>query len=164
VRLIWTEGSGCYGQNGSDDVSGDAALLSQLVGKPVRVQWMRRQEHQWEPKGAAMAMSVKGGLDTDGKIVAWDYAVWSPNHALRPYYDMAGNVFELGNVNTWSYGYLPVWGGGANSAASDARAAARRAATYFYGDLSRVLLFEYGDLGFRLVRTVPPQNYTAPVY
>ncbi len=92
VRLIWTEGSGCYGQNGSDDVSGDAALLSQLVGKPVRVQWMRRQEHQWEPKGAAMAMTVKGGLDASGKIVGWDYAVWSPNHALRPYYDMAGNV------------------------------------------------------------------------
>jgi CO/xanthine dehydrogenase Mo-binding subunit len=92
VRLIWTEGSGCYGQNGSDDVSGDAALLSQLVGKPVRVQWMRRQEHQWEPKGAAMAMTVKGGLDASGKIVGWDYAVYSPNHALRPFYDMAGNV------------------------------------------------------------------------
>lgn len=92
VRLIWVEGSGCYGQNGSDDVTGDATLLSQLVGKPVRVQWMRRQEHQWEPKGAAMAMTVKGGLDASGKIVGWDYAVWSPNHALRPFYDMAGNV------------------------------------------------------------------------
>lgn len=92
VRLIWVEGSGCYGQNGSDDVSGDAALLSQLVGKPVRVQWMRRQEHQWEPKGAAMSMSVKGGLDARGQIVGWDYAVWSPNHALRPFYDMAGNM------------------------------------------------------------------------
>ena len=92
VRLIWTEGSGCYGQNGSDDVSGDAALLSQLVGKPVRVQWMRREEHQWEPKGAAMAMTVKAGLDANGQIMGWDYAVWSPNHALRPFYDMAGNV------------------------------------------------------------------------
>jgi nicotinate dehydrogenase subunit B len=92
VRLIWIEGSGCYGQNGSDDVSGDAALLSQLVGKPVRVQWTRRQEHQWEPKGAAMAMTVKGGLDASGQIVGWDYGVWSPNHALRPFYDMAGNV------------------------------------------------------------------------
>ena len=92
VRLIWVEGSGCYGQNGSDDVTGDATLLSQIVGKPVRVQWMRRQEHQWEPKGAAMAMTVKGGLDASGKIVGWDYAVWSPNHALRPFYDMAGNV------------------------------------------------------------------------
>jgi len=58
----------------------------------VRVQWMRRQEHQWEPKGAAMAMSVKGGLDASGQVIGWDYAVWSPNHALRPFYDMAGNV------------------------------------------------------------------------
>ena len=99
VRVIWVEGSGCYGQNGSDDVTADAALVSQLVGRPVRVQWMRRNEHQWEPKGPAMAMTVRGGLDGAGNVVAWDYTVWSPNHALRPFSNAAGNVLagaELG--------------------------------------------------------------------
>ena len=92
VRLIWVEGSGCYGQNGSDDVSADAALLSQLAGRPVRVQWSRRDEHLWEPKGTAMTMKVRAGLDGNGNVSGWDYQVWSPNHALRPFYGMAGNT------------------------------------------------------------------------
>lgn len=92
VRVIWVEGSGCYGQNGADDVTGDAALLSQIVGRPVRVQWMRRDEHLWEPKGAAMSMRVSAGLDASGNVVGWDFDVWSPNHALRPFFDMGGNV------------------------------------------------------------------------
>ena len=92
VRLIWVEGSGCYGQNGSDDVSGDAALLSQLAGKPVRVLWMRRDEHVWEPKGTAMSMRVRAGLDAAGNVAGWNYEVWSANHALRPFYGMAGNM------------------------------------------------------------------------
>ncbi len=99
VRLIWVEGSGCYGQNGADDVTADAALLSQLIGQPVRVQWMRRDEHCCEPKGPPMLMEVKGGLDAQGGVTAWDYQVWSPNHAGRPFGGMGGNLLageELG--------------------------------------------------------------------
>ena len=52
VRCIHVEGSGCYGHNGADDVAADAALLARAwPGKPVRVQWMRDQEHTWEPYG-----------------------------------------------------------------------------------------------------------------
>ena len=84
VHVIWTEGSGCYGHNGSDDAAADAALMSQLVRKPVRVQWMRADEHGWEPKGVAMVMDVAGALDSNGRIAAWDYAVWTPTHSSRP--------------------------------------------------------------------------------
>jgi CO/xanthine dehydrogenase Mo-binding subunit len=92
VHLVWTEGSGCYGQNGADDCTADAALMSQLAGKPVRVQWMRHDEHGNEPKGVAMAMSVKGGLDEKGNVVAWEYQVWSPPHSSRPSGDGGGNT------------------------------------------------------------------------
>jgi nicotinate dehydrogenase subunit B len=84
VRVVWTEGSGCYGHNGSDDAAADAALLSQAVGKPVRVQWSRADEHGWEPKGVAMVMDIAGGVDASGKIVGWDYAVTTPSHSNRP--------------------------------------------------------------------------------
>jgi nicotinate dehydrogenase subunit B len=92
VHLVWLEGSGCYGHNGADDVTADAAVLSQAVGKPVRVQWMRHDEHGHEPKGAAMVMEVRGALDPQGGVSAWDYQVWSPGHAGRPAGDSAGNV------------------------------------------------------------------------
>ena len=92
MRLVWTEGAGCYGQNGADDCTADAALLSQLAGKPVRLQWMRHDEHGNEPKGVAMVMTVKGGLDDKGNVVAWDYQVWSPPHSSRPGGDGGGNT------------------------------------------------------------------------
>ena len=84
IHLIHVEGAGSYGQNGSDDVAADAVILSRAVGKPVRVQWSREDEFVWEPKAPAMVMDVRGGLDAQGNVVAWDYQVWSPSHVARP--------------------------------------------------------------------------------
>ncbi len=85
VRCIHSEGSGCYGHNGADDAAGDAALISRaLPGRPVRVQWMREQEHGWEPYGPAMVTKVSAALDGSGHIADWDYQVWSNTHSMRP--------------------------------------------------------------------------------
>jgi nicotinate dehydrogenase subunit B len=85
VRCIHTEGSGCYGHNGADDVAGDAVLIAAaLPGRPIRVQWMREQEHTNEPYGAAMIGEITGALDASGNIVDWDYGVWSNTHNRRP--------------------------------------------------------------------------------
>jgi CO/xanthine dehydrogenase Mo-binding subunit len=85
VHCIHMEGSGCYGHNGADDAGADAALMARAVpGKPVRVQFMREQEHAWEPYGPGMVTHFKGGLDASGKIVAWDYELWSNSHGSRP--------------------------------------------------------------------------------
>jgi nicotinate dehydrogenase subunit B len=85
VRCIHVEGSGCYGHNGADDAAGDAALIAQAMpGTPVRVQWMREQEHAWEPYGPAMVTKISAALDQAGTIVDWDYAVWSNTHSMRP--------------------------------------------------------------------------------
>ena len=73
VRVLFREGSGSYGRLSSDDASEDAALLSRAVGKPVRVQWMREDEHGWEPKGPAQLDIVRAGVDAQGKIIAWDF-------------------------------------------------------------------------------------------
>lgn len=84
VHTIFREGAGCYGHSGFDDVAADAAMLSQAVGRPVRVQWMRADEFAWEPKGPPMTMDLRGGLDAQGSIIAWDYEVWTPTHNTRP--------------------------------------------------------------------------------
>ena len=73
VRIVYAEGSGCYGRLCPDDVAEDAAVLSRAVGKPVRVQWMRHEEHAWEPKGSAQLTTVKAGVDEQGNIIAWDF-------------------------------------------------------------------------------------------
>jgi CO/xanthine dehydrogenase Mo-binding subunit len=84
IRLVFREGAGCYGHNGADDVTADAALLSQAVDKPVRVQWMRRDEFAWEPKGPAMLIEMAAGLDAGGAITGWNHTVWTPTHSTRP--------------------------------------------------------------------------------
>jgi CO/xanthine dehydrogenase Mo-binding subunit len=85
VRVIHVEGSGCYGHNGADDAAADAALIARaLPGRPVRVQWMREQEHAWEPFGPAMVTKLKASLDDVGKIVDWNFEVFSNTHSMRP--------------------------------------------------------------------------------
>lgn len=92
VRVIFKLGSGCYGINGADTVSYDAALLSQAVGKPVRVQLMRKDETAWENLGAAYLIDERAGLDANGRIVAWDCEAWTPTRGGRPGYRSPGNV------------------------------------------------------------------------
>jgi nicotinate dehydrogenase subunit B len=85
IRCVHTEGSGCYGHNGADDVALDAALLARAApGRPVRLQWMRDDEFGWEPYGPAMVMSAKAALGADGKVADWEYEVWSNSHSTRP--------------------------------------------------------------------------------
>jgi hypothetical protein len=61
------DGSGCYGRNGHEDAAADAALLARAAGRPVRVQWMRADEHGWDPKGPPTLIDLHGGLDGDGQ-------------------------------------------------------------------------------------------------
>jgi nicotinate dehydrogenase subunit B len=80
IEVIRMEAAGCYGRNCADDVSADAVLLSRAVGRPVRVQLTREQEHAWEPKGTAQLMDVKGGLNADGSVAAYDFATRYPSN------------------------------------------------------------------------------------
>ncbi|HEY2871574.1 MAG TPA: molybdopterin cofactor-binding domain-containing protein [Reyranella sp.] len=84
VRCVHVEGSGCYGHNGADDVAADAALAARAVpGAPVRLQWMREQEHGWEPLGSAMVVEMAAELD-GSRIASWRHDVWSNTHSTRP--------------------------------------------------------------------------------
>ena len=91
VKVIYARGSGCYGINGADTVSYDAALLSQAVGRPVRVQLSRKDEMVHENFGLAFVVDQRVGLDRDGNIIAWDYEAWSPVRGGRPGHTQPGN-------------------------------------------------------------------------
>lgn len=80
IEIIRLEAAGCYGRNCADDVSADAVLLSRAVGRPVRVQLTREQEHAWEPKGTAQLMDVNGGLNADGSVAGYDFATRYPSN------------------------------------------------------------------------------------
>jgi CO/xanthine dehydrogenase Mo-binding subunit len=92
VRIVFRMGPGCYGVNGADTVSYDAALLSQAVGRPVRVQLSRQDEMAWENYGPAYVIDQRVGLDASGTITCWDYEGWSLSRGGRPGGNAPGNV------------------------------------------------------------------------
>jgi nicotinate dehydrogenase subunit B len=78
VRAIYIDGSGCYGRNGHEDAAADAALLARAVGRPVRVQWMRADEHGWDPKGPPTLIDMQAGLDASGNVTGWYSQFYGP--------------------------------------------------------------------------------------
>ena len=73
VRTTWIPGPGSYGRNDAGDAAHDAALLSKLTGKPVRVQYMRHDGTAWDPKGPAAVYRARAGVDAQGTVVAYDF-------------------------------------------------------------------------------------------
>jgi CO/xanthine dehydrogenase Mo-binding subunit len=83
VRCTYVEGAGCYGRNGSDDCASEAALIAKEIGRPVRLQWMRQDEHGWDPKGPPMLLDYRAGLDAEGRIAAWESDIFMPERPMR---------------------------------------------------------------------------------
>ena len=79
VCCIYVEGAGCYGRNGHEDAAGDAALLARAAGRPVRVQWMRADEHGWDPKGPPTLLDMRAGIDREGNVSAWESELFVPD-------------------------------------------------------------------------------------
>lgn len=99
VHINRMEASGCYGRNCADDVSADALLLSQAVGKPVRVQLMREQESGWEPKGTGQLIRVRGGLDKQLQVAAYELKTSYPsNNAVTLPLVLTGKVPNTADV------------------------------------------------------------------
>jgi CO/xanthine dehydrogenase Mo-binding subunit len=73
VRVVWMEGPQGFGRTAADDAGCEAAWIAREIGRPVRVQWMRDEETAWDTKGPAFLVKMRGGLDADGRLAAYDY-------------------------------------------------------------------------------------------
>ena len=76
IHVEYYEGSGTFGHSCYEDAAQAAAIMSQVVRRPVRVQFMRWDEHGWDNFGPAHFAEVRGGVDASGKIVAYEYEGW----------------------------------------------------------------------------------------
>jgi nicotinate dehydrogenase subunit B len=80
VRVVWMEGPQAYGRTAADDAGFEAAYLAKELGRPVRVQWSRQEETAWDTKAPAFTFKVRGGLDSQGNLVALDWDARSADH------------------------------------------------------------------------------------
>jgi nicotinate dehydrogenase subunit B len=81
VVVRWLEHSGQYGRTtlGGDGAEADAVILSQLTGKPVRVQWTLQEDLAWSTVSPGWICDLKAGIDANGKLVAFENASYSPH-------------------------------------------------------------------------------------
>ena len=85
IDVDHVDGSGCYGHNGADDATLDAALVARaLPGRGVLVQWRREDEHAFEPYGPAMRVGLAANIDKSGRVLDWRHDIWSFPHGGRP--------------------------------------------------------------------------------
>ncbi len=73
VRVVWMEGPQAYGRTAADDAGFEAAYIAKEIGRPVRVQWSRSEETAWDTKGPAFTFKLRGALDNQGNLTAFDY-------------------------------------------------------------------------------------------
>lgn len=106
VRAIYVDGSGCYGRNGHEDAAADAALLARAVGRPVRVQWMREDEHGWDPKGPPTLIDLEAALDAGGGVIAWSSQFFIPEGAVGNVPLLAAQHAGLPHETTMSPGSI----------------------------------------------------------
>lgn len=81
VVIRWLEQSGQYGRTtyGGDGAEADAAILSQLTGKPVRVQWTLQEDMAWSSVSPGWVSDMKAGLDANGRLIAIHTAFYQPH-------------------------------------------------------------------------------------
>jgi CO/xanthine dehydrogenase Mo-binding subunit len=108
VRVKYYAGSNTYGSSCYADAAEAAAIMSQELGKPVRLQLSRQDEFGWDNYGPAHLAEIRGAVDSNGKIVAWEYQAWG--------YDTTG----VGSAPQLLTVGIPQRGGGAGRAAAPA--------------------------------------------
>jgi CO/xanthine dehydrogenase Mo-binding subunit len=80
VRVVWMDGPQAFGRTAADDAGFEAAFLAKEIGRPVRVQWMRNEETSWDTKGPAFTFQLRGALDAQGNLTAFDYTARAADH------------------------------------------------------------------------------------
>jgi CO/xanthine dehydrogenase Mo-binding subunit len=73
IRLTYVEGSSVYGSAPYNDANQAAAIMSAMTGKPVRLQFMRWDEHGWDNYGPAQMTDIRAGIDAKGNITAFEF-------------------------------------------------------------------------------------------
>jgi nicotinate dehydrogenase subunit B len=80
IRVSYYEGGSVYGSAPYRDAAQSAAIMSALTGKPVRLQWMRWDEHGWDNYGPAQLTDLRAAVSADGTLTAFEYTAFGQVH------------------------------------------------------------------------------------
>ncbi|MGI8483258.1 MAG: xanthine dehydrogenase family protein molybdopterin-binding subunit, partial [Thermomicrobiales bacterium] len=101
--------SGLYGRRDDYDqeVDAEAAIISQAVGAPVRLQWSRGEEVQWSQYRPPQIVSLEAGLSDAGQIEGLWGRVWTTVRGVHPEPLIAAMAME---ATPYQVGPMPLEG------------------------------------------------------
>jgi isoquinoline 1-oxidoreductase len=73
VRVIQPDMGSGYGGKHTGEAALEAARLAKAAGRPVKVEWTRREEMTWAYFRPAGLIEIKAGARRDGTLVAWEH-------------------------------------------------------------------------------------------
>jgi CO/xanthine dehydrogenase Mo-binding subunit len=73
VRVVYMQGPQGFGRTAAEDAACEAAYIAREIGRPVRMQWMRDEETAWDTKSPAFLVKMRGSLDAQGRLTAYEY-------------------------------------------------------------------------------------------
>ncbi|UCG49828.1 MAG: xanthine dehydrogenase family protein molybdopterin-binding subunit [Phycisphaerales bacterium] len=99
VRVIVPDMGGGFGGKHSGEAAEEAARLAKASGHPVCVQWSRAEEFTWAYFRPAAAIECKGGLDSKGSLIAWEFTSINPGSAAidTPYNIPNTRILSVGS-------------------------------------------------------------------
>jgi nicotinate dehydrogenase subunit B len=117
VVVRWLEHAGQFGRTtfGGDGAEADAVILSQVTGKPVRVQWTLTEDLIWSTASPGWFSDIKAAVDANGHLTAVHSAFYSPHmFDPRPIGALLAGMPALANpkpssfvATEWPYDKIP---------------------------------------------------------
>jgi len=83
VKVHTTFLGGGFGRRSETDFITDAVECSTAAGKPVKVIWTREDDVRHGQYRPATYNAMRGGVDANGKIVAWEHRIAGPSIMAR---------------------------------------------------------------------------------
>nr|WP_314542976.1 molybdopterin cofactor-binding domain-containing protein [uncultured Massilia sp.] len=104
IVLHITRSGGGFGRRLSSDFIVEAAAIAQKVNAPVKLTWTREDDLQQDHFRAGGFHFLRGGVDADGKVVAWhDHFVTFANRVEKD----SGSVLQPGSGGNLSGDEFP---------------------------------------------------------
>ncbi len=101
IRVLMPDTGSGYGGKHTGETALEAARLARAAKRPVKVCWTREEEFTWAYFRPAGVIEINSAVDSDGKLIAWEFYNYNSGAAgIRTYYDVPNQKIEYHPVKS----------------------------------------------------------------